>query len=160
VIFVNFNALPEIDQQPGPQAVAVGQQATFLVDAPHGDTFQWRRNTVNLSDGGSLAGATGPSLTIGAVQPSDAGGYDVIVGNSCGTATSSLATLTVRPSCGSADFNGDGDLGTDMDIEAFFACLSGACCATCGSADFNGDGDLGTDSDIEAFFRVLGGGGC
>src|SRR4051812_44488317 len=50
----------------------------------------------------------------------------------------------------SADFNGDGDLGTDADIEAFFACLSGNCCAGCGSAEFNGDGDIGTELDIEA----------
>jgi hypothetical protein len=62
--------------------------------------------------------------------------------------------------CGSADFDGDGDTGTDLDIEAFFACLGGNCCATCGSADFDGDGDTGTDLDIEAFFRVLGGGTC
>jgi glucose/arabinose dehydrogenase len=62
--------------------------------------------------------------------------------------------------CGRADFNGDGDVGTDADIEAFFACLGGTCCATCGTADFNGDGDVGTDGDIEAFFRVLGGGTC
>jgi hypothetical protein len=59
-----------------------------------------------------------------------------------------------------ADFNGDGDVGTDADIETFFACLAGSCCATCGSADFNGDGDVGTDADIEAFFRVLAGGAC
>ena len=64
------------------------------------------------------------------------------------------------PPCGSADFNGDGAVGTDADIEAFFACLSGACCPTCGSADFNGDGAIGTDADIESFFRVLGGGPC
>jgi hypothetical protein len=64
------------------------------------------------------------------------------------------------PTCGSADFNGDGDTGTDADIEAFFACLAGNCCVTCGSADFNGDGDTGTDADIEAFFRVLAGGQC
>jgi len=62
--------------------------------------------------------------------------------------------------CGSADFDGDGDTGTDLDIEAFFACLGGDCCGTCGSADFDGDGDTGTDLDIEAFFRVLGGGEC
>jgi hypothetical protein len=64
--------------------------------------------------------------------------------------------------CGSADFNCDGDVGTDSDIESFFACLSGSCpslpCTN--SADFNGDGDIGTDSDIEAFFRVLAGGSC
>ncbi len=64
------------------------------------------------------------------------------------------------PTCGSADFNGDGDTGTDADIEAFFACLSGNCCARCGTSDFNGDGDVGTDADIGAFFRVLGGGAC
>jgi len=65
-----------------------------------------------------------------------------------------------EPDCGSADFDGDGDTGTDLDIEAFFACLGGDCCAMCGSADFDTDGDTGTDLDIEAFFRVLGGGGC
>jgi hypothetical protein len=62
--------------------------------------------------------------------------------------------------CGTADFNGDGDVATDADIEAFFACLAGTCCAVCGSADFNGDGDVATDADIEAFFRVLAGGTC
>jgi hypothetical protein len=66
------------------------------------------------------------------------------------------------PHCGSADFNCDGDVGTDADIEGFFACLAGGCpglpCIS--SADFNGDGDVGTDGDIEAFFRVLAGGNC
>jgi hypothetical protein len=66
------------------------------------------------------------------------------------------------PACGSADFNCDGDLGTDGDIEAYFTCLSGDCpslpCISNG--DFDGDGDVGTDADIEAFFRVLSGGAC
>jgi hypothetical protein len=64
--------------------------------------------------------------------------------------------------CGDQDFNGDGDFGTDQDIEAFFACLGGTCCTSCfcQGSDFNGDGDFGTDQDIEAFFRVLGGGNC
>jgi hypothetical protein len=64
--------------------------------------------------------------------------------------------------CGSADFNCDGDTGTDSDIESFFSCLAGNCpglpCIS--SADFNGDGDTGTDADIESFFRVLAGGNC
>jgi hypothetical protein len=69
---------------------------------------------------------------------------------------------TLSHGCGTANFDGDSDTGTDADIEAFFACLAGACCATCfpGGADFNGDGDTGTDTDIEAFFRVLAGGAC
>jgi hypothetical protein len=71
-------------------------------------------------------------------------------------------TRATVPACGTSDFNGDGDFGTDADIEAFFACLGGNCCATCfsGGADFNMDGDTGTDADIESFFRVLGGGQC
>jgi hypothetical protein len=73
-----------------------------------------------------------------------------------------VITGTNNGGCGSADFNCDGDVGTDADIESFFACLAGTCpslpCTS--SADFNGDGDVGTDADIEAFFRVLSGGTC
>jgi hypothetical protein len=73
-----------------------------------------------------------------------------------------LVTFSTGPTCGTSDFNGDGDFGTDADIEAFFACLGGNCCGECfeGGSDFNGDGDFGTDQDIESFFRVLGGGAC
>jgi hypothetical protein len=69
---------------------------------------------------------------------------------------------SVGNACGTSDFNGDGDFGTDADIEAFFACLAGNCCDACfpGGSDFNGDGDVGTDADIESFFRVLAGGAC
>ncbi len=59
-----------------------------------------------------------------------------------------------------ADVDHDGDTGTDADIEAFFRCLAGDCCAACATADFNADGDIGTDADIESFFRVLAGGPC
>jgi subtilisin-like proprotein convertase family protein len=69
-------------------------------------------------------------------------------------------TIAFDAGCGKADFNGDGDVGTDADIEAFFDCLAGNCCPTCGGVDFNGDGDVGTDADIESFFNVLGGGAC
>jgi trimeric autotransporter adhesin len=71
-------------------------------------------------------------------------------------------TSCLAPACGTSDFNGDGDFGTDADIEAFFACLAGSCCPTCfsGGSDFNMDGDVGTDADIESFFRVLAGGNC
>jgi hypothetical protein len=69
---------------------------------------------------------------------------------------------SLPPPCQSADFDCDGDIGTDADIQAFFACIAGACppppCTS--TADFNGDGDIGTDADIESFFRVLAGGTC
>jgi hypothetical protein len=89
----------------------------------------------------------------------------ITITNPDGQAASSAAgLLTINPAshCGSADFNCDGDVGTDADIEAFFACIAGNCPAPpCTStADFNADGDSGTDADIEAFFRVIAGGAC
>ncbi len=90
--------------------------------------------------------------------------YQTLMGNRSYLSDWDKAGLAARygTRCGTADFNGDGDIGTDADIEAFFACLGGNCCAACfdGGADFNGDGDIGTDGDIESFFRVLGGGNC
>jgi hypothetical protein len=57
---------------------------------------------------------------------------------------------------GLADFNGDGDEGTDADIEDFFRCLADGC----PSVDFDDDGDPGTDADIRCFFTVMGGRPC
>ncbi len=68
--------------------------------------------------------------------------------------------FTLGTVCGTPDFDHDGDVGTDADIEAFFACLGGNCCPTCNSSDYDGDGDAGTDADIETFFRMLAGGEC
>lgn len=79
-----------------------------------------------------------------------------VISAGCGEVASAAAVVLVN----SADFDTDGDVGTDADIQAFFACLAGDCCATCGSADFNADGDIGTDADIESFFSVLSGGNC
>jgi autotransporter-associated beta strand protein len=137
----------------------------------HGSVFWLIRNenmlgTANSTTGafaGLPQGATVPLGVFGGVtytgtisytgdyptnNPSAGSGNDVVIYNVHG--------------CGTADFNCDGDVGTDADIESFFACLAGTCppppCA--GSADFNADGDVGTDADIEAFFRVLGGGSC
>jgi hypothetical protein len=76
-----------------------------------------------------------------------------------GTPVISTATIRIGQ-CSGPDFNHDGNPGTDADIEAFFACLAGSCCASCDSADIDADGDTGTDADIEAFFRVLAGGTC
>jgi hypothetical protein len=84
--------------------------------------------------------------------------------NGSATGTDEVIITVTAPGggCGTSDYNGDGDFGTDADIEAFFACLAGDCCPTCfsGGSDFNGDGDFGTDADIESFFRVLAGGNC
>ncbi len=96
----------------------------------------------------------------GLVAPDIGGGRVLTLTRSGNPATSSIVVVRGSASCYTADFNGDGDVGNlDHDIEAFFACLGGTCCAACGSADFNGDGDTGTGSWISRrFSRVLGGG--
>jgi len=117
------------------------------------------------------AGTYYVGMAFGGAQTSPLGRWhlrDVNGDNGFNYAVSALVTNTdcgapcPGNACGNQDFNGDGDFGTDQDIEAFFACLGGNCCATCfcQGSDFNGDGDFGTDQDIEAFFRVLGGGNC
>jgi hypothetical protein len=53
----------------------------------------------------------------------------VIVANGAGGMTATLESVLVLPNpCGSADFDGDGDVGTDFDIEAFFRVLAGGHC--------------------------------
>jgi hypothetical protein len=89
-------------------------------------------------------------------------GADIVGGTPPTTAPAFNMVLAIEGTGGPcrADFDGDGDTGTDQDIEAFFRCLAGNCCATCGTPDFNGDGDYANDADIEAFFRVLAGSPC
>ena len=52
-------------------------------------TFQWRKNA------SPLPAATGSNLLFGAVQSSDQGPYDVVVGSRFGAVTSSVAQLTL-----------------------------------------------------------------
>ncbi len=171
----------QVWQQPLDQDVCAGEEAVFAFDVyrysnqPE-EGCQWYLNGQPLADGirpsGTLVqGATDPHLTLIDIAPSDAGSLWCIITPTCGDPIlSATAELTLGgpgcppppPTCGSADFDGDGDVGTDADIEAFFACLAGSCCPACypGGADFNADGDVGTDADIESFFRVLAGGNC
>jgi probable HAF family extracellular repeat protein len=102
------------------------------------------------------------------IVSSQAAAYSIFtVGNGINPAGQPQGWIATDPGlgpqcCCGADFDCDGDVGTDFDIQAFFACLAGVCpsppCPY--NADFNGDGDVGTDADIEAFIRVLVGSCC
>jgi hypothetical protein len=154
---------PTFTTSPTSQSMPAGHQVQFTAAAQGPITsWRWLRNGQPVSNGERITGATTPTLTINALLDADAGQYQAEAGNTCGARRSNPATLTVVPACSSADFDGDGDSGTDADIESFFACLAGTCCPSCyaGGADFNADGDSGTDADIESFFRVLAGGPC
>ncbi len=85
---------PSISVQPVSQTVANGGSVTFSANAvgvlPL--TFQWYRNGV------FIAGATQATLSIMAVQVSDAGSYTARITNAGGTTTTNAATLTVLSS--------------------------------------------------------------
>lgn len=89
---------PAITEQPVSQSVAAGEPVVFIVAATGTEplSYQWRKDGVALADGGGISGATTATLTISAAAMADAGLYDVVVTNDCGTATSDAAGLAVR----------------------------------------------------------------
>ena len=88
---------PGISAQPHSTAVILGSNALFSVTAT-GSTplsYAWSKDGVFLSNGGPISGANTNKLTILAVTTNDAGSYRVLLTNSVGSITSSVATLTV-----------------------------------------------------------------
>jgi hypothetical protein len=98
-ITITVNQLPAIVTPPLPatQTVCPGVSVNYSVVATGtGLTYQWRRNTVNLVDGGQISGATTTNLTISNVSVANAGNYDVVVSGVCPPpATSAVAVLNV-----------------------------------------------------------------
>ena len=91
VVIVDVFSAPGITTQPQSQSVCQGQNVLFSVNATGNNvSYQWRFN------GNPIAGATSSNLTISAVTPSQAGNYTVVITNSCGSVTSSSASLVVN----------------------------------------------------------------
>jgi hypothetical protein len=88
---------PSIVQRPASQTVAAGQPLTLSVVAADASpaSYRWRRNGVDLADGGTLSGTTSSTLTITPAAFTDAGLYDVVVTSVCGAATSPPAAVSV-----------------------------------------------------------------
>ena len=87
---LEFPAPPQITQQPVSETVLAGQNASFSVTATgSGLGYQWLFNNTNVT------GASDATFTLTNVSAADAGAYAVIVTNSLGSVTSSVATLTV-----------------------------------------------------------------
>src|ERR1051325_1466078 len=88
---------PSISGQPGNLVVCSGSSASFSVTATGTDlSYQWRKNGVNLSNGGTISGSTTATLTINTASAADSGSYDVVVTTGCGSPTSNPASLTVN----------------------------------------------------------------
>lgn len=121
------NVLPIIDRQPMSVAVDSGQLAELDVQVTDGRpplAFRWRRDGVELSEGGPFSGVHTPRLTI-AASDAVAGTYDVVISNPQGQVVSRLALVAVREEC-RADFDGDGAL-TIFDFLAFQNAFAAGC---------------------------------
>jgi hypothetical protein len=161
-----------IAEQPQDRSVCAGQLSPVSIVADEASNYQWQARTpstywhvltgtpASLPCGGSVNATPSNASTVNiGINACPGVNHYLIrcaVSTAWGSAVSAQATWTIN----TADFNGDKDIATDADIEAFFACLAGNCCAACGSADFDGDGVPATDADVEAFFRVIAGGAC
>jgi len=88
---LSFGAAPTIDTPPTSQDLCVGGALSLTVVASgSGDlTYQWRK------DGTPINGAVGAALMIEPVSLVDAGGYDVVISNECGSVTSPVALVTI-----------------------------------------------------------------
>lgn len=82
---------PAITTQPASQTNSVGANVTFSVNATGTAplAYQWRFFGVNIG------GATLGSFSLTNIQTTNAGDYAVVITNSVGSITSSIATLTV-----------------------------------------------------------------
>lgn len=94
----NPTSSPNITSEPSNTTVENGKSASFTVYAVGtGLTYQWRKGTVNLVDGGSISGATTATLTINPVTVADsASNYNVVITGSVATSTSVNAALTIK----------------------------------------------------------------
>ncbi|HWY30505.1 MAG TPA: immunoglobulin domain-containing protein, partial [Candidatus Acidoferrum sp.] len=83
--------------EPTNQTVLSGRSTSFTVTA-NGfvpPNYLWYSNGIAMANGGRISGATSPTMTIANTQTNDDAAYQVIVTNIYGSATSSVATLTV-----------------------------------------------------------------
>jgi Leucine-rich repeat (LRR) protein len=112
---------PSITLQPQSQTNIVGSNVTFTASASGNPVpgYQWQFN------GSPINGATGSSLLLPPIQPSDGGNYSVVASSAAGAITSLVATLTVwvPPSITLQPQSQTNVIGTDV---VFSATASGA----------------------------------
>jgi len=105
-----INTTPSITSQPADQIACVGTIVRFSVIATgSGLTYQWRKGTVNLTNGGTISGATSDTLTINPIAIGDsASNYNVVINGTCvSIVTSEYAALSLCDDTGIASFNAD-----------------------------------------------------
>lgn len=110
---------PTITTQPASRVNLTNTTAMFKVVAsgPGTLSYQWRRNGVNLVNGGGISGADTNNLLISGVTSANEGNYDVIVSNGGGSVTSTPpATLTLASSGTLTRWKFNGTLNTSSPV--------------------------------------------
>ncbi len=106
-----------ITNQPDSRTVLPGESVTFNVVAGGLNSYQWRRNGVNLTDDARITGSTSATLVIDPVVQADQGDYTVVVTNACGNVTSRRAVLRVQCPADLDDGSGTGTPDGGVTIE-------------------------------------------
>ncbi len=142
-----------ITDAPEDAVACEGGSATFAVVASGYDplSYQWRK------DGEEIPGADQDSYTVNDVTFDDAGDYDVVASNTCGSVTSAPGTLTVCPAIsGDLDHDCDVDLTDLSTLLSNYGLTSGA---NYEDGDIDGDGNVDLD-DLAALLSNYGAEGC
>jgi hypothetical protein len=97
VEFFGLDAYFHLTATPAQQIFTTGADVVLSVVAGGGGsfTYQWRKGTNNLTDGGNVSGATNATLTLTGLAPADSGLYSVVVVGPTNTFTSPDALLQV-----------------------------------------------------------------
>ncbi|HSA29407.1 MAG TPA: hypothetical protein P5159_22995 [Phycisphaerae bacterium] len=150
----------EITSEPAGREFYIGQPVTLQVEATSTTgqlRFQWRKDGHDLAENPPhLVGTQTAVLHVDAATAADAGAYDVVLENDCGTLLTGVVELKVRylP----ADFDRDGDVDAD-DLKVLAGCVSAPSVpylGDCAKADFDQDGDV-DQSDFGIFQRCYSG---
>ena len=117
VFVLNFGVPPTILAQPENQFIQFSNSGTFSVAASGVGplAYQWRFNAA------SLIGQTNSSLTVSNATLANEGNYQVVIANSYGSVTSSVATLAVSlPATGGIIFQDNFDPSTASSLGNYF----------------------------------------
>jgi hypothetical protein len=129
------------------QAHVIGGQPTAL---------RWQKDGQDITDGGSISGATTETLQIQPVALRDAGEYRLRASDACGAVTSESAVLEVIPACQSdiAPPGGNGAVDIDDLVDVI---IHWGSCRGCAADVFpaGGNGEVNID-DLVAVITAWG----
>ena len=157
---LTVKAATTITQSPSNLAVITGLTAQFSIAATGAGTltYQWQKNSANVTNGGHYSGCTTATLTISSASDADEGNYRCVVTADCGSVTSNEAALVVNPPGPPGDFDGDEDVDQE-DYAVLQNCLgvtNPLQDPTCGPADLNVD-NLINNTDVALFIGCMSG---